>query len=200
MFGGIKAALALAKSGNTYRREFNADPDAFRRDLHEHASGFLAPLIKELHVRWNSSLLRTGMVLVDLPGVGVAGDAYKQTTQKWINERAKAVVLVVDRAGITKSSADLLRTSEFLTRMLFSADERSHDPVVLAVAVARLDDVAEDEWVKDKSRKKAEHLAEQFERARVLIRSTAASRTRTSLGVRRRACTERAAFGDSAAV
>ena len=43
--------------------------------------------------------------------------------------------------------------------------------MVLAVAVARLDDVAEDEWVKDKSRKKAEHLAEQFERARVLIRS-----------------------------
>jgi hypothetical protein len=115
--------------------------------------------------------LRTGMVLVDLPGVGVAGDAYKQATRKWINERAKAVVLVVDRAGITESAADLLRTSEFLTRMLFSADERSHDPVVLAVAVARLDDVAEDEWVKDKRRKKAEHLAEQFERARILIRS-----------------------------
>jgi GTP-binding protein EngB required for normal cell division len=167
---GIKAALALAKSGSKYCCEFNADLSTFRRDLHEHASGFLAPLIKELHVRWNSSLLRTGMVLVDLPGVGIAGDAYKQTTQKWINERAKAVVLVVDRAGITESSADLLRTSEFLTRMLFSADERSHDPVVLAVAVARLDDVAEDEWAKDKSRKKAEHLAKQFEKARELIR------------------------------
>jgi GTP-binding protein EngB required for normal cell division len=168
---GIKAALALAKSGNKHRCEFNSDPHAFRRGLREHASGFLAPLIKELHVQWDSSLLRTGMILVDLPGVGVAGDAYKQTTQKWINERARAVVLVVDRAGITESSADLLRTSEFLTRMLFSADERSHDPVVLAVAVARLDDVAEDEWAKDKSRKKAEHLAEQFERAPVLIRS-----------------------------
>jgi hypothetical protein len=111
------------------------------------------------------------MVLVDLPGVGVAGDAYKQTTRKWVNERAKAVILVVDRAGITESSADLLRTSEFLTRMLFSADERSHDPVVLAVAMARLDDVAEDEWAKDKSRKKAEHLSDQFDRARALIRS-----------------------------
>ena len=41
-----------------------------------------------------------------------------------------------------------MRTSEFLTRLLFSADDRSHDPVVLAVAVARLDDVAEDEWAK----------------------------------------------------
>lgn len=55
--------------------------------------------------------------------------------------------------------------------MLFSADERSHDPVVLAVAMARLDDVAEDEWAKDKSRKKGEHLAEQFDRALALIRS-----------------------------
>jgi hypothetical protein len=124
---GIKTALALAKAGNRYRCEFNADANSFRRDLREHASGFLAPLIKKLHVRWNSSLLSSGMVLVDLPGVGVAGDAYKQTTRKWVNERAKAVILVVDRAGITESSADLLRTSEFLTRMLFSADERSHD-------------------------------------------------------------------------
>ena len=168
---GIKAALALAKAGKKHRCELAGDAPRLRRDLHEHASGFLAPLIKELHVRWHSPLLKTGMVLVDLPGVGVAGDAYKQVTRKWINERAKAVVLVVDRAGITESSADLLRTSEFLTRLLFSADERSHDPVVLAVAVARLDDVAEDEWAKDRSRKKAEHLAEQFERVRSLIRS-----------------------------
>jgi len=168
---GLKAALALAKAGKRHRCEFNGDPQAFRRDLHDHASGFLAPLIKELHVRWNSPLLNTGTVLVDLPGVGVAGDAYKQVTRKWINERAKAVVLVVDRAGITEASADLLRTSEFLTRLLFSADERSHDPVVLAVAVARLDDVAEDEWAKDKSRKKVDHLADQFDRARSLIRS-----------------------------
>jgi GTP-binding protein EngB required for normal cell division len=169
--GGLKAALALAKAGKRHRCELAGDAPRFRRDLHEHASGSLAPLIKELHVRWNSPLLNTGMVLVDLPGVGVAGDVYKQVTRKWINERAKAVVLVVDRAGITESSADLLRTSEFLTRLLFSADERSHDPVVLAVAVARLDDVAEDEWAKDKSRRKADHLAEQFDRARSLIRS-----------------------------
>jgi len=168
---GIKGALVLAKAGKRHRRELAGDAPSLRRDLHEHASGFLAPLIKELQVRWHSPLLKTGMVLVDLPGVGVAGDAYKQVTRKWINERAKAVVLVVDRAGITESSADLLRTSEFLTRLLFSADERSHDPVVLAVAVARLDDVAEDEWAKDKSRKKSDHLAEQFDRARSLIRA-----------------------------
>jgi GTP-binding protein EngB required for normal cell division len=167
----IRAALALAKSGNKYHCEFNNDPRVFRRDLHEHASGFLAPLIKELHVRWNSPLLGPGIVLVDLPGVGVASDAYKQTTRKWINEKAKAVVLVVDHRGITESVADLLRTSEFLTRMLFSADERAHDPVALAVAVTRLDDAAEIERAKEQRGTKAEHLAEQFNRARSLMRS-----------------------------
>ena len=144
----IKAALALAKAGKRHRCELAGDATRFRRDLYEHASGFLAPLIKELHVRWKVPLLNTGIVLVDLPGVGVAGDTHKQVTRKWINEKAKAVVLVVDHAGITEASADLLRTSEFLTRLLFSADDRSHDPVVFAVAVVRLDDVAEDEWAK----------------------------------------------------
>lgn len=168
---GIKSALALAKAGEKHLCRYNGDTSRFRRALSEHASGYLAPLIKSLQVRWVSPFLKAGMVLVDLPGVGVAGDAYKQITRKWINEKAKAVVLVVDRAGITEASADLLRTSDFLTRLLFSADERWHDPVVLAVAVARLDDVAEDEWAKDKSRKKAEHLSEQFERARDLIRA-----------------------------
>ncbi len=54
---GIQTALALAKAGNRHRCEFNVDANSFRRDLRKHASGFLAPLIKELHVRWNSSLL-----------------------------------------------------------------------------------------------------------------------------------------------
>jgi hypothetical protein len=168
---GMKAALALSKSGKTHCCKLDGDAPRFRRALQERAAGYLAPLIKQLCVRWDSSLLSTGMVLVDLPGVGVSGDAYKEVTCRWINEKAKAVVLVVDRAGITEASADLLRTSDFLTRLLFSADERLHDPLVLAVAVSRLDDVAEDEWAKDKSRRKADHLREQFDRARSLIRS-----------------------------
>jgi predicted GTPase len=168
---GIKAALACTKAGKRHCCELAGNATLFRQDLCDHASGYLAPLIKEIQVRWPAPLLNTGLVLVDLPGVGVSGDAHKEVTRKWINEKAKAVVLVVDHRGITEASADLLRTSEFLTRLLFSADDRSHDPVVLAVAVARLDDVAELEWTKDKNRKKADHLAEQFERARTLIRS-----------------------------
>ena len=109
---GLKTALALAKAGKRHRCELAGDAPRFRRDLHEHASGSLAPLIKQLDVRWNSPLLNTGMVLVDLPGVALPETHHKQVTRKWINE-SQAVILVVDRAGITEASADLLRTSEF---------------------------------------------------------------------------------------
>ena len=167
----VARALTMGKGKLVHRCTRSADPVIFAQDLRDHASGFLAPLIKNLHVRWPSALLRHGIVLVDLPGVGVAGDVHKEVTHKWIFERAKAVVLVVGRAGVTEKTADLLRTSDFLTRLLFSRDEQAHDPVVLAVAMSHIDDVAETEWAQDKSRKKAVYLSEQFERARDLVRS-----------------------------
>jgi hypothetical protein len=74
------------------RFERGGDPDGFDRELSYHASGFLAPLIKALHVRWNSELLKKGILVVDLPGVGVAGDAHKEETRLWINEKARVSV------------------------------------------------------------------------------------------------------------
>jgi hypothetical protein len=167
----LREALALAKMKKKYRCELSTNSKDFQSDLDDHATGFIAPLIKELHVRWHSSWLREGTVLVDLPGVGVAGDVYKAVTRDWVNKRAKAVVLVVDRAGITEASADLLQSSDFLTRLLFSADARADDPVILAVAMTRLDDNAEALGLKDKTRKKFEHLADQFDRAPALVRA-----------------------------
>ncbi|MGE0446223.1 MAG: hypothetical protein AB7P99_13420, partial [Vicinamibacterales bacterium] len=174
----LKSALAMAKDGRAHRCALPEDPRAFHADLRDHASGFLAPVIKALRVRWPSPLLDGGAVLVDLPGVGVAGDVYKEVTREWIYKRAKAVVLVVGRAGLTVGATDLLRTSDFLTRLLFHRDDPSLDPVVLAVAVTRLDDSAETAYADErgqaqpgeKVRSKAEHLAEQFEKARTLIR------------------------------
>jgi hypothetical protein len=78
------------------------------------------------------------MVMVDLPGVGVSGDVYKEVTKRWISEEAKAIVLVVDNRGIKEPDADLLRSSGFLTRLLFSHDEQKHDPAILIVAVTQL--------------------------------------------------------------
>lgn len=167
----VREALAIAKAGRRHRRESGGDTRALRMALQDHASGFLAPLIKELQVWWPSDLLRSGMALVDLPGVGVSGDIYKQATHKWITERAKVVVLVVSKSGISEESAELLRTSDFLTRLLFSYDDAAHDPVTLAVAVSRLDDVAEEEWAKNRDKKKAQYLEDQFGAADSLVRS-----------------------------
>src|SRR5262249_9621674 len=42
-------------------------------------------------------------------------------------------------------SAELLRKSRFLNRLLYSADRPDEDPVMLLVAVVRIDDVAREE-------------------------------------------------------
>jgi hypothetical protein len=167
----LSAALGRGKDGRVYRAAKAGDSGRFSSELADHASGFLAPIIKTLRVHWPSPLLTDGIVLVDLPGVGIAGDVYRDITRDWIYSRAKAVVLVVGRAGLTQGGADLLHKSDFLTRLLFYRDDPSQDPVILAIAMTRVDDVAVSAWENDKSRKKHMHLAEQCERARTLLRS-----------------------------
>ena len=156
----LREALAIAKEGQGHRATENGDRSAFLRDLAEHATGFLAPMIRELRVYWNSPLLQPGITLIDLPGVGVAGDVYKMVTRKWIVEKARAVVLVVDNRGVKEADAELLRRSDFLTRLLFVVDDPREDPVVLIAAVTQLDSSAEDRYHQNSARRKREHLAD----------------------------------------
>ena len=165
----IRAALEPAKNGKTRICEGTADPSTFLAELRNHASGFLAPLIKDLTVYWNSEVLAGGVTLVDLPGVGISGDVYRDVTRKWIREKAQAVVLVVDHRGITEPVAELLRKSEFLNRLLYSADDPTNDPVLL-VTVVKVDDIAESHWVEDKSRPKRAHFAEVCAKSVPMIR------------------------------
>ena len=53
------------------------------------------------------------MILVDLPGVGIAQDPYRDVTKSYVRDKARAVVLTVDRAGPTESTMDLIRSSGF---------------------------------------------------------------------------------------
>ncbi len=133
---------------------------AFLNLLHDHATGFLAPLIKDLTVRWNADLLREGLTLVDLPGVGIAGDVKAGITEKYIREKAKAVILVVSSRGIQQAEAELLRNSGFLNRLLHASDDPSADPVSLMVVVTRIDDIAEEHFAQDRTKRKLEHFAE----------------------------------------
>jgi GTP-binding protein EngB required for normal cell division len=140
--------------------ECSAAEDDFSQAVADHATGFLAPLVLELDIQWNSELLRNGVQIVDLPGLGVAGDVYRQVTDEWIRKKAQIVVLTVDSRGIRESDADLLKTSGFLTRFLHAADDPNSDPVRLVIGVVKIDDIAEEKRLKDKSKKKLEHFLE----------------------------------------
>jgi hypothetical protein len=106
-------------SGEGGGRSMSADEPDFFSALQDHASGFLAPLIKELRVFWNSPLLAQGVSFVDLPGLGISGDVYQAVTSRWVRERAQAIVLVVEPRGISEVNADLLRTSRaYASRLL----------------------------------------------------------------------------------
>jgi hypothetical protein len=86
---GIRRALSLAKEGSTFVLD-GAEPDeVFQQSLHEHATGYLAPLIKNLTLDWPSSELTDDITLVDLPGVGVVRDVHADVTRKWIREKAQ---------------------------------------------------------------------------------------------------------------
>lgn len=155
----IRRALELGKRKEFLARKGRLDDPAFLADLADHASGFLAPLILEIELTWPSRLLSGGLVLVDLPGVGIAGDPHREVTRKYVREEAQALVLVVDR-GVTDAAADLLRSTEFLNRLLYSVSDPTARTATVLVAVTRIDDLASERYARDKSKRKREHLRE----------------------------------------
>jgi hypothetical protein len=102
-----------------------------------HAAGFLSPLIERIEVGWPSELLRSGVVLVDLPGVGIAQDSYRDVTKSYVRDKARAVIVTVDRAGPTESTMELLRTSGYWQRLVGAADDPSSDACTMLIAVTR---------------------------------------------------------------
>jgi GTP-binding protein EngB required for normal cell division len=142
----VRAALRLAREDRSYERVLTSDDSNFLAELSIHASGFLAPLISTIRVGWPSRLLRAGIVLVDLPGVGIAQDSYRQITKQYVRDQARAIVLVVDRAGPTQDSVELLRTSGYWDRLVGATDDPESDPADMLIAVTKVDDVATEHW------------------------------------------------------
>jgi GTP-binding protein EngB required for normal cell division len=154
----VQRRLQLAAQGRQFSKQGWPDDPEFREALTVHVTGYLAPLIKTIRLGWDSHLLIGGMCLVDLPGVGIARDAHRDQTRKWVRDKAQAIVLVVDRAGITESVERILRESEMLNSLIYSADDPEDDPV-LVLTITKIDDVAATQYLQDKSRKKREHFA-----------------------------------------
>jgi GTP-binding protein EngB required for normal cell division len=165
----IKRALALAKSDDRFALNGSATREEFQRVLRDHATGFLAPMIKSLTLGLPAEPLREGVTLVDLPGVGIVRDVHKDVTRRWIREKTRALVLVVDHRGLPESLAQALKQSEFLNSLLYSSDEPVDDPILMVV-VTRMDDVAGERYRQDKSRKKYEYFLEATEEAKTRLR------------------------------
>jgi predicted GTPase len=161
----IRRALNLSSRNIPHTVDATLGSSEFTKELRVHAAGFLAPLIRQIELGWPSRVLANGLRLVDLPGVGISSDAHRLVTEKWVREKAQAVCLVVHKSGIDAASADLLRTSGFLNRLLHSTDDPQADPVELMVAVTMLDNVATAEYHAEKQsdplngRSRREHLA-----------------------------------------
>ena len=143
----IAQILQRPKNSRSYERKQTDDPAAFKEDLKVHAAGFLSPMIESIYVGWPSEVLKAGVVLVDLPGIGIAQDSYRDVTKKYVREQARAVIVVVDRAGPTESTVDLLRDSGYWQRLVGAADDPNSDPCSMLMAVTRVDDVAQEEWL-----------------------------------------------------
>lgn len=169
----VKRILAAGKDGLKYERRAQGDKREFMEDLKAHAAGFLSPMIERIEVGWPADVLKAGVKLVDLPGVGIAQDSYRDVTKQYVREKARAVIVVVDRAGPTESTVDLLRTSGYWDRLVGAADDPSSDPCSMLIAVTKVDDVAtaerntradniEDGQPKPKKRDVYLELVEQF--------------------------------------
>jgi len=136
----LSQALVISREKKDYFASESSCNGEFPTIIDDHAAGFLAPLIKKLTVHCNSELLKNGLILVDLPGVGVSGDVHKEVTREWVRERADAVILVVKQRGMDESVFDMLKETDFLKRLLHSVDDPSADPVMLGAAVVRVDE------------------------------------------------------------
>jgi GTP-binding protein EngB required for normal cell division len=142
----VRDVLRLAREIHTYKKTLADGDQQFIAELNDHTAGFLAPLIATIRVGWPSELLHAGVILVDLPGVGIAQDSYRQLTKEYVRDRARAVVLVVDRAGPTQDSVELLRTSGYWDRLVGSMDDPESDPSNMIIVVTKVDDVAAECW------------------------------------------------------
>lgn len=142
----VQMILRSPTQDRSHERREGADPIGFQQDMVDHAAGFLSPLIERIEVGWPSDLLKSGIVLVDLPGVGIAQDAYRDVTSSYIRDKARAVIVTVDRAGPTEATVDLLRTSGYWERLVGASDDPGSDPCAMLIAVTRVDDVTQSEW------------------------------------------------------
>jgi hypothetical protein len=145
----VMEAIKLGSS-KEFKEISYTDRSLFRKALSDHATGHLSPLVFEMLIEWPSPTLKHSLEIIDLPGVGIHNDLYKNTTSDFLRLKAKAVMLVVRDRGLTDESVLVLKESGFLNRFLHSLHDPSSDPIRILAAVVHIDDIARSSWLADK--------------------------------------------------
>ena len=169
----LQAALDLVASGKTLVVGDENETE-FAAQLRQHASGNLSPLVSEFVLQWPSDLLEAGIEFVDLPGTGIAGDAYQRRAREWMTKHARAVMVVVDHRGIDESVAGILHRTNFLNSLLYYSDDMPEGRPDLIAAVTKLDDIARSERANTEPSSRrpiVEYFRSASERAVGLVRS-----------------------------
>jgi len=105
--GRVREVVVLADSGRLLRIEAGTNLPSLLIALAEHGAGFLAPLTAKIEFGWDAPVLANRLTLIDLPGLGVANDIHR--LQTLTTTPLQAILLVVDRAGLTDATAAVLR-------------------------------------------------------------------------------------------
>lgn len=142
--GTLRRVHELLHREGSVRQWDSESPDGlFFRLVHEHIAGASAALCEAIELGWPSAMLEDRVTLVDLPGLGMVSDSYSRHTSAWV-EKARAILVVTDRAGVTESMVTCLRRTGFLKRVV----EGNAD---LIGVVTKLDQITDDVRRRDRS-------------------------------------------------
>ena len=113
---------------------------AFQAALQLRAAGWLSPLVAKLSLELTAPEV-DGLSIVDLPGIGVVGDAAANEAQRFVEAEGNALVVVFRNSGLTDAIADLLERTGVITKLLFGGRD-GLPPIQVILVVTHLDDVA----------------------------------------------------------
>jgi hypothetical protein len=104
----VQRVIELGDRGAAIEIQAGTELRAMLAALDEHGSGSLSPLTSSIELGWDAPILADNLALVDLPGLGVANDIHPLQTRAQAG-RLPALLLVVDRSGLTEAAAATLR-------------------------------------------------------------------------------------------
>lgn len=116
----------------------------FRDALRLRAAGWRSPLVERLTIELAAPEM-AGLNIVDLPGIGVVGDAAAHEAQKFVESEGNALVVVSRNNGLTESIAGLLERTGVITKLLFGGRD-GIAPIQIILVATHLDDVAKTQY------------------------------------------------------